>query len=90
MGNLSAEVADHSALVRQRLVDHFDAWSRFFEACIVEAQEQGTISKDFSAALLSRYVLNRWEGALLRMRVEKSDVALTEFRAIVFGKLLAL
>ncbi len=89
LGNLSAEVADHSVLVRQRLVDQFDAWSKFFEDCIVEAQEQGTVSKDFPAALLSRYVLNSWEGALLRMRVEKSDVPLTEFKAIVFGKLLA-
>ena len=47
LGNFSAEVADHSALVRERLVDKFNAWSKFFEDCIAEAQEQGTLSDRF-------------------------------------------
>jgi TetR/AcrR family transcriptional repressor of nem operon len=89
LGNLSAEVADHSALVRERLVDQFNAWSTFFEDCIAEAQAQGTLSDRFPAALLGRFVLNSWEGALLRMRAEKSDVPLLEFKEIVFGRLLA-
>jgi TetR/AcrR family transcriptional repressor of nem operon len=88
LGNLSAEVADHSELMREHLVDQFNTWSKFFEDCISEAQERGTVSNEFSAALLGRYVLNSWEGALLRMRAEKSDVPLTEFKKIVFGKLL--
>ena len=73
LGNFSAEVADHSALMREHLVEHFGAWGSFFEHCIAEAQEQGTIGDQFPAALLGRFVLNSWEGALLRMRAEKSD-----------------
>ena len=88
LGNFSAEVADHSEVVRKRLVDQFNAWSGFLEDCIAEAQEQGILSDRFPAALLGRFVLNSWEGALLRMRAEKSDVALVEFKEIVFGKLL--
>ncbi len=88
LGNFSAEVADHSEVVRARLVAQFNAWSRFFEDCIAEAQEQGALSGQFPAALLGRFVLNSWEGALLRMRAEKSDVALVEFKEIVFGQLL--
>jgi TetR/AcrR family transcriptional regulator, transcriptional repressor for nem operon len=89
MGNFSAEAADHSALMRGRLVMHFGAWSNFFENCISEAQQQGAISDQFPAALLGRFVLNSWEGALLRMRVEKSAAPLSEFKKIVFEKLLA-
>jgi TetR/AcrR family transcriptional repressor of nem operon len=89
LGNVSAEVADHSALMRARLVAHFDAWGRYFEACITEAQQQGALGDQFPAALLARFVLNSWEGALLRMRAEKSDAPLLEFKEIVFGKLLA-
>jgi len=89
MGNFSAEVADHSALVREHLVDHFGAWSKFFEDCIAEAQAQGALSDQFPAALLGRFVLNSWEGALLRMRAEQSAAPLVEFKEIVFGKLLA-
>ena len=89
LGNFSAEVADHSALVREHLVLHFGAWSVYFETCIAEAQEQGTISDRLPAALLGRFLLNSWEGALLRMRAEKSDSPLIEFKEIVFGTLLA-
>jgi len=89
LGNLSAEVADHSTLVRERVADKFNAWSRFFEDCIAEAQEQGALSDRFPAALLSRFVLNSWEGALLRMRAEQRAAPLLEFKEIVFGKLLA-
>jgi TetR/AcrR family transcriptional repressor of nem operon len=89
LGNLSAEVADHSALVREHLRDQFNGWSTFFEECISEAQEQGALSNDLPATVLSRYILNSWEGALLRMRAEKSDVPLTDFKTVLFGKLLA-
>jgi TetR/AcrR family transcriptional repressor of nem operon len=74
--------------VRERLVAQFNAWSRFFEDCIAQAQEQGTLSDQLPAALLGRFVLNSWEGALLRMRAEKSAVPLVEFKEIVFGQLL--
>jgi TetR/AcrR family transcriptional repressor of nem operon len=88
LGNLSAEIADHSVLLRGRLVDYFGSWSHFFEDCIAEAQQQGAICDQLPASLLSRFVLNSWEGALLRMRAEKSDAALAEFKQVVFGKLL--
>lgn len=89
LGNFSAEVADHSALVREHLARHFAAWSSVFESCIADAQQQGAISDQLPAALLARFVFNSWEGALLRMRAEKSDAPLTEFKEVVFGKLFA-
>jgi TetR/AcrR family transcriptional regulator, transcriptional repressor for nem operon len=89
MGNFSAEAADHSTLIREHLVKHFEAWSSLFEKCISEVQDQGAIDRQFPAALLARFIFNSWEGALLRMRVEKSDAPLFEFKEIVFGKILA-
>jgi TetR/AcrR family transcriptional repressor of nem operon len=89
LGNFSAEVADHSPLIRKHLARQFGAWSGYFETCIAEAQEQGAIGDRFPAALLARFLLNSWEGALLRMRAEKSDAPLLEFKKIVFGGLLA-
>jgi TetR/AcrR family transcriptional repressor of nem operon len=88
LGNFSAEAADHSVLLREHLVGQFAAWSQFFENCIAEAQDQGAISNQLPAAILGRFLLNSWEGALLRMRVEKSDAPLIEFKEMVFGKLL--
>lgn len=89
MGNFSAEAADHSPLIRERLAGHFAAWTGLIEACIAEAQADGSAARRFPAPLLAGFVMNSWEGALLRMRVEKSDAPLLAFRQVVFGGLLA-
>ena len=87
MGNFSAEAADQSALIRDGLTKHFGAWCELLEACIAEAQRQREISGQFPASLLAKFLLNSWEGALLRMRAEKSDAPLLDFKEIVFKKL---
>lgn len=88
LGNFSAEIADHSELLRERLAAQFKSWDHYFEQCIAAAQEQGTIGKQRSAGLLARFVLNSWEGALLRMRAERSAAALLEFKQVIFGSVL--
>lgn len=87
MGNFSAEAADQSGLIREGLTKHFGEWCDLLEACIKEAQRQGEISDQFAASLLAKFVMNSWEGALLRMRAEKSDAPLLDFKEIVFKKL---
>ncbi|MGL4962568.1 MAG: TetR family transcriptional regulator C-terminal domain-containing protein [Inquilinus sp.] len=89
MGNFSAEAADHSPLIRERLAGHFAAWTGLIEACIAEAQAEGSVGSRFPAPLLAGFVMNSWEGALLRMRVEKSDAPLLAFKQVVFDGLLA-
>lgn len=88
LGNISAEVADHSDLMREHLVKHFASWSGFFETCIAQAQEEGAVENRLPADLMARFVLNSWEGALLRMRAAKSDEPLIEFKTIVFDVVL--
>jgi TetR/AcrR family transcriptional regulator, transcriptional repressor for nem operon len=88
LGNLSLEVADQSAQIRDRLAVHFRTWSGLFEECIAEAQKTGAIRNRLPASLLAQFLLNSWEGALLRMRVEKSDAPLNQFTEVVFGSLL--
>lgn len=88
MGNLSLEIADHSAPIRDSIATHFETWSGLFEGCIAGAQKSGVIGNRLPASLLARFLLNSWEGALLRMRAEKSDRPLTEFCEVVSGSLL--
>jgi TetR/AcrR family transcriptional repressor of nem operon len=70
------------------LAKHFKSWSAVFAQCISDGQKIGEISAEFSATSLADFLLNSWEGALLRMRADKSDAALTEFKRIVFGGLI--
>ncbi len=88
LGNLSLELADQSHIIRERLATHFNTWSALFEGCIAEAQRSGALQNPLSAAVLARFLLNSWEGALLRMRAEKSDRALSEFMEVVFSQVL--
>ncbi len=88
LGNFSLEVADHSINIRARLATHFDKWSELIEKCIAEAQESGEIKSSTSSVKLARFVLNSWEGALVRMRAEKSDDALNDFMDVIFNTVL--
>ena len=88
LGNLSLEVADHSPAIRVRLSAHFETWSRLFESCIAEAQATGAVVNPLPAALLANHLLDGWEGALLRMRVERSTEPLERFQTVTFRALL--
>lgn len=88
MGNLSLEIADHSPAIRESIAAHFTTWSRLFEACIAEAQQSGAMKSRLAPSLLAQFILNSWEGALLRMRADKSDRPLTDFQEVIFGSLL--
>jgi len=88
LGNFSLEVSDHSPLMRERLAAHFRTWGSLFEDCIAQAQGTAAIRNRLPAAVLARFLLNSWEGALLRMRAEKSSAPLDEFIEVVFGTLL--
>lgn len=89
LGNLSLEIADHSDTLRSRLCIHFQTWSGLFEQCIAQAQENGTIKTALPARQLAEFLLNSWEGALLRMKAEKSDAPLHDFIKVVFHTILA-
>ncbi|AJZ91600.1 hypothetical protein VW41_22535 [Klebsiella michiganensis] len=89
LGNLSGEVADHSEIIRLKLQDKLNRWSEVIEDCLKEAQQLNQLDSALPAEALSRFILNAWEGALLRMRVEKDATALQEFRLFVFEHLLA-
>lgn len=88
LGNMSLEVADHSSEIRGQLAAHFTTWGDLIEQCIREAQQNGQIKNPIPALSLARFILNSWEGALLRMRVEKSEAALKDFHDVVFDVIL--
>ncbi|MCB6182358.1 TetR/AcrR family transcriptional regulator [Leeia sp. TBRC 13508] len=88
LGNLSLEIADHSLLIRESLSLHFSTWSSLFEHCIAAAQKNGEINNPLSASLIAQFLLNSWEGALLRMRADNSDAPLITFMEVVFHSIL--
>jgi TetR/AcrR family transcriptional repressor of nem operon len=85
IGDFSAETTSESKLLRQRLEEIFQEWRVPFASCIAEAQTVGEIDSTFDPMDLAEFLLASWEGAILRMKVERSPAALDRFKNIVFA-----
>src|SRR5207302_6555651 len=84
IGDFSLQVSSHSKLLRKRLDSVFREWRRLFASCIAAAQSAGEVDSHFDATELAEFLLASWEGAILRMKVERSPAALERFKTIVF------
>lgn len=85
IGDFSLEAAPQSEMLRERLASIFVEWRTPFADCIAEAQSAGEISTAFSPGDLAEFLLSSWEGAILRMKVERGPAALERFKRIIFA-----
>jgi TetR/AcrR family transcriptional regulator, transcriptional repressor for nem operon len=85
IGDFSLEAAPISELLRERLANIFLEWRSPFAACIAEAQSVGQISTEFAPADLADFLLASWEGAILRMKVDRTAEPLERFKRIAFA-----
>jgi TetR/AcrR family transcriptional repressor of nem operon len=88
IGNMAAELSDHSPVIATQLSAIFACWSQRVGDCIREAQAAGEIKSDADPEQLAAFVLNAWEGAVLRARIEKGDRPLRQFVDTLFTVLL--
>jgi TetR/AcrR family transcriptional regulator, transcriptional repressor for nem operon len=84
IGDFSLETSSQSELLRLRLEAIFQEWRDPFASCIAEAQAIGEIDSTFDPMDLAEFLLASWEGAILRMKVERGPAALERFKKIVF------
>src|SRR6266481_1913179 len=84
IGDFSLETTSQSKLLRQRLDAVFREWRAPFASCIAEAQTAGEIDSTFDPIDLAEFFLASWEGAILRMKVERGPAALDRFKNIAF------
>jgi TetR/AcrR family transcriptional repressor of nem operon len=84
IGDFSLQVSSHSKVLRKRLDSIFREWRTLFASCIAAAQSAGEVDSHFDATELAEFLLASWEGAILRMKVERSPAALERFKTIVF------
>ena len=85
VGDLSLEAAPQSEILRTRLVEFFAEWLSPFAACIAEGQEAGEFATTFAPEDLAEFLLSSWEGAILRMKVERNAEPLERFKRIIFA-----
>lgn len=88
LGSLSSEIADSHETSRERFGYYFQAWSAAIADVIAQAQAAGTVDAALDPQAVARYVLNAWQGMLIRVKVTKNDEPFKDFIAMTFGVLL--
>ena len=88
MGRFSLEIAEESPQLRKRISASFDHWQHTIATVIGQAVAQKELPAGTDSELLAGFVLNSWEGALLRSQAEKSNAPLETFMRYVFDGLL--
>ncbi|MGH8684237.1 MAG: TetR family transcriptional regulator C-terminal domain-containing protein [Nitrosospira sp.] len=73
LGNLMGEIGDTSDVCRKSLQSAVNRYRDLLKSGLAKAQQQGTVRLDKSAEEMADLLLNTWQGALLRMKIEKSS-----------------
>lgn len=88
VGNLGAELDGEEPAISRALRETMVSWRETFAEIIELAQARGEISAARPAALLADFLINAWEGALIRMKIQDDVSPLAECIQIVFDDLL--
>ena len=72
LGNLMGEIGDTSDVCQRSLQTAVTRYRNLLQSGLAKAQLQGTVRSDKSAEEMADLLLNAWQGALLRMKIEKS------------------
>lgn len=83
-GNFGQEMADVNEVFRKEVEDSLSSFTQILSKCIAEAQSAGEIDVTGNPQDLAYFIMNAWEGTLLRMKSSKSDEPLTNFMKFIF------
>jgi TetR/AcrR family transcriptional repressor of nem operon len=84
LGNLAAETSDNMPLVRKALGQSLARWTDAVAAVIREGQADGRISRSRHPEEVARFLINSWEGAVVRMKIVNSRQPLDDFFSVAF------
>jgi TetR/AcrR family transcriptional repressor of nem operon len=88
MGRFSLEVAAESPQLRKQISATFGHWQHTIATVIQQAVTQKQLAASTDAESLAGFLLNGWQGAILRSQAEKSDAPLETFMTYAFDVLL--
>lgn len=78
LGNLLGEIGDTSDPCLRSLSQSIHLYRDKLKEGFITAQHEGTARSDISAETMANLIVNNWQGALLRMKAEKSTQPLKE------------
>ena len=88
MGRFSLEIAAANPQLRKQISGSFAHWEHTIATVIQQAVAQKELPADTDSESMAGFLLNSWEGALLRSQAEENDSPLEVFMHLVFDRLL--
>lgn len=88
LGNCSQEIGDSNPVLSAVVNQSMTRIKKLYTDCIQEAQDLGEIDKTQDPAMLAEFIMNSWQGVLLRAKSAKNDDALHSFNEQIFNRLL--
>jgi pimeloyl-ACP methyl ester carboxylesterase len=81
---LSAEASDGMSLIRDKIAQSLTMWTALVSSTIQDGQADGSVAPQLNAGEVARFLINSWEGAVIRMKIAKSRQPLDDFFKAVF------
>ena len=88
LGNFGAELSNQSPAIRERVSAAFEDWTMALAEVIEEAQKAGKVKKGVSSEAMAAFLIDAWEGAVLRAKVVQNRAPLEAFLEMTFAKIL--
>jgi TetR/AcrR family transcriptional repressor of nem operon len=79
LGNMCQEMSDNCDVLRSTINNALTNFTSDLETVLIEAQSNGSLSPDRNPRQLAEFLLNSWEGALMRMKASKCNEPLQAF-----------
>lgn len=78
-GNMCQEMSDSNEIIRDKVRQILARNTGLFQQVLDEAKAAGEISRDADTGVIAEFVMNAWEGSLMRMKASKSREPLDAF-----------
>ena len=88
IGAMSLEIADHIPKLQAQLQSMYAGWQGGIADVLRQAVRSGDLAKSTKPDALAEFILNSYEGALVRMKAEQSSSPLKNFLHFTFDVLL--
>jgi TetR/AcrR family transcriptional repressor of nem operon len=88
LGLFAAEMAQEYPRMREELKSAFETWCGAVETVLREAQAAGDIDPRHDPGQLARFLVNGWEGAMIRVKITRDSGPIDDFFNTSFKVLL--
>lgn len=86
--NLGAELGDTSGVCREAMAEAFKRLKERLVRVLALGQQAGEVRGDVPAADLALVLMDAWDGALIRMKIEQSVEPLRAFQRLYLDRLI--